>query len=634
MIPKEFVQNVLEKISISDVIGQHVKLKRSGANFVGLCPFHNEKTPSFSVSSEKQIYHCFGCGAHGTAVNFLIEYNKINFPEAVQSLASSVGLVFPKHIDGLQKKTENILDERNVSSRHIQVLESAHGIYTHWLKSSSRALKYLEDREISKDSIRRFGLGWAGTAPHNLTSALPQYQSSELVKAGLTIQSSNGCIYDRFCARIIFPIRNRKGVLIGFGGRTIANGTPKYLNSPETCSFSKRQELYGLWEAQHAIQEEGKVIVVEGYLDVISLAQRGIANVVAALGTATTVDQIKKLLRCSKKIIFCFDGDSPGLTAAKRVLTAILPLLSDDVTIRFLFLPDNHDPDSYVRTLGIEEFRSALNKAKFLSHILIQELVSHHQLDEPEGKANCLHEAKSIISIMPDCALRIQIKRELARKLEFNHEEIERFLVERPLNYKGFSQIQKCRLHRSSELSPPRLPDLKKEKASLSSFAYLLPHAKIKKSYNSDHKNSKIVDQKVSPDLAKKLICLLISHPELVDNVGDQQLEILENDLRTRPVKDFVLLLKRSGERCIDTLIKTTEIDSSLMHVLQEISAEPLPEPQAEWDDALCLIELNTLKEEMGHLASIGLSDAFILKRYQDLHSRALVLYRKRNKEF
>ena len=299
-------------------------------------------------------------------------------------------------------------------SRHTQVLDAAQAQYLKLLKASPAAIRYLKQRGLTGEIAAHFGLGWSGTDRHGLSQVFPNYDDPALVEAGLVIESEDGRRYDRFRERVMFPIRNARGSLIGFGGRIIGKGEPKYLNSPETPLFSKGQELYGLWEARQAIRQEGQVIVVEGYMDVVGLAQQGIANAVATLGTATTPDHVKKLLRASDKVIFSFDGDGAGRRAAWRALQACLPVLRDDIAIRFLFLPAEHDPDSYVRELGAEAFRACLGEAVALSRFLLDELASRHNMDEAEGRASCLHEAKPLLAAILECALRVQIEREMA----------------------------------------------------------------------------------------------------------------------------------------------------------------------------------------------------------------------------
>jgi len=310
MIPDSFIQSLLERVDVADVVGRYVQLRKAGANLLGLCPFHNEKSPSFTVSPSKQFYHCFGCGAHGSAIRFLMEHTGANFPEAVRQLADSVGMVVPDEPRGPGGRAARVEREQRQAemSRHSQVLETANAFYRRNLRTAVAAIEYLKARGVSGQIAARYGLGWAGPDRQGLAAAFPEYNDPEfaafLVEAGIVIESDDGRRYDRFRQRVTFPIRNARGHLIGFGGRVIGQGEPKYLNSPETPVFSKGTELYGLWEARQAIRVAGLVVVVEGYMDVVALAQMGVDNAVATLGTATTPQHIQKLLRVTDQIVF------------------------------------------------------------------------------------------------------------------------------------------------------------------------------------------------------------------------------------------------------------------------------------------------------------------------------------------
>ncbi len=311
MIPESFVQELLARVDVVDVVGRYVQLRKGGANLLGLCPFHNEKSPSFTVSPTKQFYHCFGCGAHGSAITFLMEHTGASFPEAVRTLAGSVGMSVPEMQRSPRQQAADRRRKEEVS-RHQQVLDMAQAHYARELKGSQSAIRYLKQRGLSGATAARFGLGWSGTDRRGLAAVFPHYEDPILVESGLVIESEDGRRYDRFRERIMFPIRNGRGKIIGFGGRIIGKGEPKYLNSPETPLFSKGHELYGLWEGRTGIRSEGFVLVVEGYMDVVGLAEHGIGNAVATLGTATTPYHIQKLLRASNRIVFSFDGDKAG----------------------------------------------------------------------------------------------------------------------------------------------------------------------------------------------------------------------------------------------------------------------------------------------------------------------------------
>ena len=343
LIPQSFISDLLNRVDIVDVVGKYVKLKKAGANYQGLCPFHQEKSPSFSVSPTKQFYHCFGCGAHGSAVGFMMEYSGQSYVDAIEDLARSVGLTVPRE----QRSMRTVVEQQH-STALSEVMNMASDWYIQQLKGSQRAINYLKGRGLTGEIAKRYGLGYAPDGWQNLEAVFDTYSKDETAKllmdAGLLIQGesadANGKIkrYDRFRDRIMFPIRNPKGQVIAFGGRILDQGEPKYLNSPETPLFSKGNTLYGLFEGRLAIREQGYVLVCEGYMDAVALAQLGFANAVATLGTACTASHVRALLRQTDRIIFSFDGDSAGQRAAQRALEATLPLLSDDKEIKFLFL--------------------------------------------------------------------------------------------------------------------------------------------------------------------------------------------------------------------------------------------------------------------------------------------------------
>jgi DNA primase len=424
MIPASFISDLLARVDIVEVVGQYVKLKKGGANMLGLCPFHNEKSGSFTVSSAKQFYHCFGCGAHGTAIGFLMEYSGMSFPEAIKDLAQGAGLTVP----------EESRAERAVSDVHTtpvasltDVMQTAANFYRAQLKASPRAIEYLKGRGLTGQIAARFALGYAPSGWTNLDAAFADYDDRALVDGGLVIDRDDDGArkhYDRFRDRIMFPIRNTKGQVIGFGGRIIDAGEPKYLNSPETSLFQKGLELYGLFEARRSIREAGFAIVVEGYMDVVALAQLNVANAVATLGTACTTQHVQKLVRATDHVVFSFDGDAAGRRAAWRALQASLPYAADDKTFTFLFLPAEHDPDSYIREHGEEGFRAAVAEALPLSAFLIQESVAGQALETAEGRAHALHEAKPLLSLLPAGMLRLQIVRELARLTQTSVQEL------------------------------------------------------------------------------------------------------------------------------------------------------------------------------------------------------------------
>ena len=428
-IPDTFIQEVLARTDIVDVVSRHVTLKKGGANLLGLCPFHGEKSPSFTVSPSKQFYHCFGCGAHGDAIRFLMEHAGMNFVDAVRDLALQAGLQVPQ--TRLDPEEQARADEERARQASLTgILEQAAAHYRERLKQSVRAIDYLKRRGLDGQTARAFGLGYAPEGWRSLASAFARYDDPALGEAGLVIvQGEDGAEqkrYDRFRDRIMFPIRSVKGEVIGFGGRVLDTGEPKYLNSPETPVFVKGRELYGLFEGRAAMRERGYALVVEGYMDVVALAQSGIGNAVATLGTACTADHVRKLLRFTDHVVFSFDGDAAGRRAAGRALEAALPHVNDLRTFRFLFLPPQHDPDSFVREHGAEAFEAAVQAATPLSRQLVAHAAEGCELETAEGRARMLSQARPLWTTMPAGALRAQILSDLAAAARMGAEEVSR----------------------------------------------------------------------------------------------------------------------------------------------------------------------------------------------------------------
>ena len=423
MIPTGFLQDLLSRVDIVEVVGRQVELRKSGANHMGLCPFHGEKSPSFSVSAAKQFYHCFGCGAHGDAIRFLMEHSGMSFIDAVQDLAQQVGMKVPEEpLDAAEQK--RAAQDKAHRATIGELLGRAAEHYRQQLKAHPAAIDYLKRRGLSGEIAQRFGLGYAPPGWRSLASAFARYDDPLLADAGMVIvQGDDGPDqkrYDRFRDRIMFPIRSVKGEVIGFGGRVLDSGEPKYLNSPETPVFVKGRELYGLFEARTALRSKGYALVVEGYMDVVALAQLGFANAVATLGTACTADHLQKLFRFTDAVVFSFDGDAAGRRAAGRALEAALPLATDLRNVRFLFLPSEHDPDSFVRTLGPEAFEAQVAQAVPLSRQLIEHAAAGADMGSAEGRARMLAQAKPLWSALPEGALRRQLLPELARQAQMD----------------------------------------------------------------------------------------------------------------------------------------------------------------------------------------------------------------------
>lgn len=422
MIPESFINELLNRIDVVDIIDKRVPLKKTGANFVACCPFHQEKTPSFSVSPSKQFYHCFGCGAHGSAISFLIDHDGLNFIDAIHELAKVVGLKVPNQVDEKpEKKKENIVLEDS--------LILAKKYYQARLKGSPEAIKYLKSRGLTGEIAKQFSIGFAPGGWNNLNEVFKDYDNDVLIKSGLINKNEKGKRYDRFRNRIMFPIYNAKGQLVGFGGRVIdEKDSPKYYNSPETSLFQKSYELYGLLAARKSIRDEGYVLVVEGYMDVVSLAQHGISNAVATLGTATTSFHIQKLIRYTSEIIFCFDGDEAGKSAAWRAMQNSLASVTDEVQLKFLFLSEQHDPDSYVRENSKEKFEKLAKDATPLSEYVVHYLTKKNDLTSQEDRVKFLNSVEPILNNIASLKLTFLLKKRISELLNLTIDELDKVI--------------------------------------------------------------------------------------------------------------------------------------------------------------------------------------------------------------
>ncbi|MGH8672614.1 MAG: DNA primase [Burkholderiales bacterium] len=431
MIPEVFISELLNRLDIVEVVQRFVPLKKSGANYSACCPFHNEKTPSFTVSANKQFYHCFGCGAHGSVIGFVMRHQGLPFVEAVQELADSVGLAVPSerpaHTAAQAEQEPDLGANMQRAARY----------YREQLKRSADAIGYLKSRGLSGEIAARFGIGYAPPGWQNLAEEFGDYQSQALLHCGLVVEGGQARRYDRFRNRIMFPVWGRRDQVVGFGGRVLpqefggsqadderAAREPKYLNSPETVLFSKGRELYGLRQAAKAIRAHGRVLVVEGYMDVVALAQHGVENAVATLGTAVTGPQISALMRQCDDIAFCFDGDEAGRRAAWRALEGSLPLVGDGKRLSFLFLPQDEDPDSYVRKNGKSGFEQALAQALPLSEFLLRELSARTDTQSSEGRARLLRSAQPLLAKINAPALRLLLEKRVAELAGLTQSEL------------------------------------------------------------------------------------------------------------------------------------------------------------------------------------------------------------------
>lgn len=594
MIPQSFIQDLLNRVDIVDVVGRYVPLKKGGANFMGLCPFHNEKSPSFTVSPTKQFYHCFGCGAHGTAIGFLIEYSGMGFVDAVKDLAQNVGMVVPESDDRIapaqraehQAKTLALSDAMTLSCDYYRVQ----------LRTAERAKNYLIGRGLTGEVAARFGIGYAPDGWDNLREVFPDYEALALVEAGLVIdrtdeEGANRKRYDRFRDRIMFPIRNTKGQVIGFGGRILDNGEPKYLNSPETPLFQKGSELYGLFEARQAIREAGYVLVTEGYMDVVALAQLGFPQVVATLGTACTPIHVQKLARQTDHVIFSFDGDGAGRRAARRALEASLPYAADNKTIKFLFLPSEHDPDSYVREFGTAGFEQQVQDAMPLSQFLLNVVTEEADLATSEGRARAQFDARPMLQAMPASSLRLQIVRALANLTHTTSTEIETlFELSNPVG----------RLR----AAPPR-------------------------------------GERTAPvGLELQIMRLLVAHPVLATELDQPALDAMLHfvpdnaAMLTQLVEAAQQMGQHASFAVLSEHLRQSGADFDTM--IAEIAAEPESSVEAarlELAGAVRQTRMKVLKAELDQLAAAGLGQAEAQQRYRQLSLQQDQLRREAEEE-
>jgi DNA primase len=583
VIPQSFIQDLLNRVDIVDVVGRYVQLKKGGANFMGLCPFHNEKSPSFTVSPTKQFFHCFGCGAHGTAIGFLMEFSGMGFVEAVKDLAQNVGMTVPEEEDRLPPAQR--AEMRSKSLALSDAMTQACNFYRQQLRGARQAIDYLKGRGLTGEVAARFWVGYAPDGWDSLRNVFADYDAEVLVEAGLVIdksseEGSGRKRYDRFRDRIMFPIRNAKGQVIGFGGRVMGAGEPKYLNSPETPLFQKGSELYGLFEARQAIRDKGYVLVTEGYMDVVALAQFGFEQAVATLGTACTPIHVQKLLRQTDNVIFSFDGDTAGRRAARRALEACLPHATDNRSLKFLFLPAEHDPDSYIREFGNDAFEKMVHDATPLSQFLIATVTADIDLGTAEGRARVQFDAKPLLQAMPPSALRLQLLRQLAQLTESTVAELEALL----------------------ELAKP---------VSNSRLLKSPPPA---------------IRRKPPVELERKVLRLLIAHPALVAHLDDAALQMIG---QSAPDQGEMLRAVASAARgvagdagfaVLSELLRDEggELDRLIGEVASESPSE-FEFAQRELAGAIRQTTMKFLRAEQDQLAAAGLPDAESKLRYREI---------------
>ena len=560
MIPESFIQELLHRVDVVDLIDGYVPLKKAGANYAACCPFHNEKSPSFTVSPTKQFYHCFGCGAHGTAIGFLMEYSGLGFIDAIKELAGRVGLQVPEDEGRRSHDGPKITALTDIMAR-------AAKYYYEQLKQSTKAIDYLKQRGVSGEVAQKFGIGYAPDGWQNLGAAFEDYTITELQVAGLVIKNEQGRLYDRFRDRVMFPIMNQKGEVIAFGGRVLGEGDPKYLNSPETPLFEKGREVFGLPQARGALRDKNTAIVVEGYMDVVALAQHGVGNAVATLGTATTATHVQKLLRQVDRIVYCFDGDSAGRKAAWRALENSLEALPEQKSIGFVFLPEKDDPDSYVREQGSEAFERMIVQSMPLSEFLLRELASHCDMTSAEGRAKLVAEAKPLLGRLQTPLLRLQLVKRLAEASGFSQAEVERL----------------CDLRPVVRAAPARVP-------------------------------------RQAPSLLRPLLRLLLQKPELAQRLPIEMLPA--NSAEARAVKNLCETILASGDAtpgyaALLERLRGNEDESILREAAAELMQQPFDEGDidAEFDGAVVRLAegeskraFAVLQEKVSKLGVAGLS--------------------------
>ena len=563
VIPDSFKQDLLNRVDIVDVVSRYVQLKKGGANYLGLCPFHNEKSPSFSVSPAKQFYHCFGCGVHGNAVGFLMAYSALGYIDAIKELAASVGMQVPESRPPTPQEAARKERETDLYA----LMENAMEFYRAELKKSPRAIDYLKARGLTGEIAARFRIGYAPDGWQSLKAPFPAYEDKALVEAGLVIEGEEGKRYDRFRDRVMFPIFSARG------GRVMGEEEPKYLNSPETPLFEKGRELYGLVQARDAIRTEGHVLVVEGYMDVVALAQYEVGNAVATLGTATTPVHVSKLLRLADEIVFCFDGDAAGRKAAWRALEVSLPLAPDHKPIRFLFLPEGDDPDSYVRKHGKEGFRQKLREAETLSQFLLAQLRAECDLGTAEGRARFISIAKPHVQKIAAPALRLQVINEVAQLARVAEGEIDRLLElpQRP---------------RFSRPAPPRTRYSAPDIPEWSLLYSLLCNLSLVEHIDPDALNAERVE-------SQALVAIREACREFED---DPSLGLLLDRLQGSPSLEIVLRAHKYAEEI-------------------RFSAE---EAETEFTEALVKLDLARRKKELDDMRGRGLTSKDELKVFQE----------------
>ena len=620
-IPDNFIQDLLARTDLVELIDARVPLKKTGRNYSACCPFHQEKTPSFTVAPDKQFYYCFGCGASGNAVGFLMEYEHMNFPEAVKQLASRAGMEVP------ESRPETAADKQRKDRLQslYDLLSRAERFYSQQLRQApekQKAVSYLKNRGLSGEIAKKFAIGFAPPGYDNLINGLSLTESAleQALTAGLLVRREDtGRVYDKFRDRIIFPIRDSRGRTIGFGGRVLGDGKPKYLNSPETPVFHKGQELYGLWEWRQSRDRSDRLYVVEGYMDVIALTQHGVPNVVATLGTATTEDHARKLFRQVNEVILCFDGDKAGVRAAWRALESLLPALDDGKQVRFLFLPDGEDPDTLVRAQGPEALRALTDQADTLSTYLFRHLSEGLDLNTVDGRARLARLALPYLDKPAGPVYRALLTEELARLTRLDKESL--------------SQLKPAKPEPTPAAPTPRPQATQQswgEEPPPAEWGDAMPPPEQDAFYPADdlppmedlgHSPRHTSSRRKGPlTMVERLVLVLLDYPQLIEAQplpdGVEQLPIPHIDLLIQ-----VAGLCRQNHRPAALLgaLMALEQGETMARLLKASLKPPMEEAMATrlWQDALSQLEVARLEAALAEVEQASIPDA---SHWQELH--------------
>ena len=556
-IPQDFIDDLIERADIGEVIGRRVEIKKAGKEFKACCPFHNEKTPSFTISPEKGFYHCFGCGAHGTALGFLMDYERLTFVEAIEEVAKMLGVSVPKTKENIAKSKErNSLKD---------LLQNISNYYEQNLKGSDKAIKYLKSRGIDGKTAKHYALGFSIDSWDDITHkfGVTQEDKKKLLACGLLIEKDDGGFYDRFRNRLMFPIKNNKGEIVGFGGRIIDDEEPKYLNSPETSLFKKGELLYGLYESKKSIADKRKAIIVEGYTDVIGLYQNKIGNSLATLGTATTEIHINKIFRISDQIIFCFDGDNAGKKAAKKAMELCLPLVRKNKEARFLLLEDD-DPDEFIRNKGFKAFEKLIKEAQSMDEFLINLCNQESDINSIKGKANAAENAMTLANKIRDGIYKDLLIKRIAQEYDLPEEKLMKY-------------------HASNKKNTS------------------------KKSFSGSASKKVSSRAKKRPSLIKQAIRILLHKPELVRtiNISNQFKFIDEKGIDV--FRKIARLVNEKDKVKLATIIEHFP-DPKLQEYLSKLATEQNlikdNELASEFDDIIKRLDLQDQRKELTNLIS------------------------------